>query len=506
MKSTATMGAFVWLLAFGAGTGAATGAETDPADSVKMGFKSSGYVYWENFRLGAADYSAASDKVSTGGTDINRGDWFNSILGGMVLENTMSEHLATRVALEASFSRPFPENNFETSRYTKYNAYVHEAKALYDFRDAFKTQVEVGYFLYDYNPDQQNLGEYLFRSKIYPLDLFTNFELPKDRLLGIRLGSELVPGLHQDLLLTSEYKYYPKSDYTISYVADYKAGKVFDVGAGASCVHCLAVKPSYETPHNDKNMYVTIPAQSFKDSAGVVHTVAGTSGLPDLVKNNPAYSYETDPLTQQRSLYDSMKVDTGYYTFRGVSLMGRFSFDPKPLIGSSSLFGAQDLKIYGETAVLGLKDYPFYYAKLSQRIPWMLGFNLPAFHILDVLSLEMEYCSYPFPEDWQTSLREGLPIPGGQSFSPSSYADPATHSNYVYSPWKWSIYLRKEVARGLYVSAQVARDHLRLADYNGYTYEEILKTGPTPANTLLDALKLKGIGQYWAILRVTASY
>ena len=73
---------------------------------------------------------------------------------------------------------------------------------------------------------------------------------------------------------------------------------------------------------------------------------------------------------------------------------------------------------------------------------------------------------------------------------PGAYADPATCGDFKYSPWKWSVYARKEVARGLYVSAQAARDHLRLADYNGWTYEEILKT----------------TGQWWGILRVTASY
>ncbi|MBW8886972.1 MAG: hypothetical protein JF616_04355 [Fibrobacteres bacterium] len=170
--------------------------------------------------------------------------------------------------------------------------------------------------------------------------------------------------------------------------------------------------------------------------------------------------------------------------------MGRFSLDPKPLFGAPALLGSQDMKFYGEAAVLGLKDYPFYYASLKQRIPWMLGFNFPAFNLLDVASIEVEYCGNPFPNDWQTSLREGLPVPGGQNFSPSSYVNPATHSDYVYSPWKWSFYLKKTVARGLFISSQIAHDHLRLPDDNGFTYEELLKDR----------------SQWWGIIRVTASY
>ncbi len=464
----------------------------EPDSTIVIGFKSSGYVYWENFRLWKSDYSGTSDKVSKSGGDISEGDWFNSVLGGFVLENTMSEHLTTRVALEASFNRPFPETNNEVSRVTRFNTYVHEAKALYSFRDQLKfpTQVEVGYFLYDYNPDQQNLGEYLFRSKIYPLNLFTNFELPQDRLLGIRVGTSWMPNFHQDLLLTSEYKYAPKSDYTLSYVASYSMGKVLTLGAGASCEHCLAVKPSLESPKNENNMYVTVPAQNFKDSAGVTHKVNAADGLPGLVKNDTNYSYQSNPVTLSRDFYPQLQVDTGYYTFQGIALMGRFSFDPKALFGSSRGFGRQDLKLYGETAILGLKDYPFYYSSLKQRIPWMLGFNLPAFNYIDVVSLEVEYCSNPFPNDWQRSLREGLPIPGGLGFIPGTYVDPATHSDYVYSPWKWSVYLRKQVAHGLYISTQIAHDHLRLPNVDGFTYEELLKDR----------------SQWWGILRVTASY
>ena len=49
------------------------------------------------------------------------------------------------------------------------------------------------------------------------------------------------------------------------------------------------------------------------------------------------------------------------YTFAGTKIMARFSFDMKGLIPADSLFGLlgkEDLKLYGEATILGLKNYP----------------------------------------------------------------------------------------------------------------------------------------------------
>src|SRR4051812_3766785 len=46
-------------------------AEAKSGADSKLGFRSGGYVFWENYRLGSADYNGS----------IHKGDWFNSILG-----------------------------------------------------------------------------------------------------------------------------------------------------------------------------------------------------------------------------------------------------------------------------------------------------------------------------------------------------------------------------------------------------------------------------------------
>ncbi len=469
------------------GIGMCWGQEAAQDSTPALGFKSSGYVYYENYRLWKADYSG----------NIYKGDWFNDVLGGFVLENNMSPRLKTRVALEATFNRPFPEQfNQDASLTTSPSAYVQEAKAIYSFGDVQNppVELEVGYFIYDYNRDQHNLGEYLFRSGIYPLILNTSFELPAEKLLGFRLGNKPFEGFHQDLLLTSDYKYFPKSDFSLSYVADYSAGKVLTLGAGISLVNVFPVRPSLEAPHSDNNTYIQIPAQTWTDANGVQHQISAPINIfkTDLntMQNADSISY-VNPTTFSRDIDPQIQHTTTYFTSQGVKLMGRFTLDPKPLMGSPAWLGPDDMKLYSEVAVLGVKDYPFLYGDIWQRIPVMVGFDFPAFHLLDVLGLEVEYCGNQWPNDWQKLLREGLPQPGDQNFSYSNY-DPADYAN---DHWKWSIYLRKELSHGLFVSAQMASDHLRLADQNGWTYESLMKDTGWPFTR-----------EWWGIVRITAKY
>ncbi len=98
--------------------------------------------------------------------------------------------------------------------------------------------------------------------------------------------------------------------------------------------------------------------------------------------------------------------------------MARASFDIKGIFPMDFL-GEEDLKIYGELAILGLKDYPGHYNDFSKRIPMMLGFNLPFFGLLnlflprftklDVLKLELEYQGTDVPKGHiQDRLPPGL--------------------------------------------------------------------------------------------------
>jgi hypothetical protein len=318
--------------------------------------------------------------------------------------------------------------------------------------------VTAGLFPYKYDEQARNLGEYLFRSGTYPAYLINNFDLPFARLTGAKISSDLFGWLHQDLLYSMETTVPPFYNGTISYLADCKVGRFLDIGIGVSFANIVSVDDKSVTPKNvDKNRYVTAEG------------------------------------------------DTGYYTFRGTKLMGKLCFDPKAFL-PLGIFGKEDGKIYLEAAVLGLESYPkndtidplnpgisqgkniWGYDTLANKIPIMIGFNVPTFKALDILAIECEWYGCPYPNSYKNRLGPGAdysyPVP---DFSKRSNVD------YHADNWKWSVYLKRTFFDNHFgVVLQFARDHTRnetLVD-EGNDYEEALSLNK----------------QWWWMMKVVAQF
>jgi hypothetical protein len=296
----------------------------------------------------------------------------------------------------------------------------------------------IGLFPYKYNPDARNLGEYLFRTGAYPGYIITTFDLPLARIAGLRLSSDYVPKLHQDLLITTMRKLRPFYDFTFSYLADYTMGSIFTIGAGASFCNLASVDKSQTTPD-------------------------------DWYKNK----------------YKTSLADSAHYTFQGTKLMARFSLDIKNLLPFRNIFGKEDLRLYGEGAVLGVKNYPasnlfdstnlinpYGYDDIAQKTPVMMGITIPAFKLLDVIAVEAEWYGCRYPDGYLQVLRNGLPIPDAPN-TPGF-----TNADYRKDDWKWSVYAKREVVGGLCCIVQCARDHTRLNTKlaKNIDYEETMVT------------------------------
>ena len=308
---------------------------------------------------------------------------------------------------------------------TYYSFYFDQMDAVYTFGDnaAPPLQLTLGYFPFKYNPDVRDLGEYLYRSGTYPACLYNNFDYAQARLAGLKVSSNLLGVLHQDLLLTMETDNPPFFDLNAGYVASCDVAPFLQLGAGAM-YHSL------------------VPARSDLTS-------------PKDFPNNGYWK-------------NGVVGDTAYYTYAGLKLMGRFSIDPKGLIGDLGILGKEDLKIYGEGAILGVKNYPgdtsrannpYGYDSLLHKIPVMIGFNIPTFKILDVLSAEAEWygCTYPNNNEFKGE-QEPYPDPINPTVGTSKLSD----YNYAVSDnWKWAVYAKKSFNCGAYVVGQVARDHIR---------------------------------------------
>lgn len=228
--------------------------------------------------------------------------------------------------------------------------------------------VTLGIFQYKYNPDVQNLGEYLFRSMCYPNFIIAKLDYPKARLVGMKLSSRLFDGaLTSDLIFSTETDAFPRKDFSLSLVEGFNIGKFASVGAGVQAYHILPVDGSLTTP---------------------VYAAEKST-------NAPGYYYKTAE--------DSASNTKSYYTYSGTKLMARLNLAPLsivppielPVLGT--IFGKNDLKMFIEANMLGLKSYPIYsmtsatdtkwqttdpkfyefYNKPLERIPVCFGVNAP---------------------------------------------------------------------------------------------------------------------------------
>jgi hypothetical protein len=175
---------------------------------------------------------------------------------------------------------------------------------------------------------------------------------------------------------------------------------------------------------------------------------------------------------------DSAAGDTGYYTFSGTKLMARADFDIKGIIPMDFL-GKEDLKIYGELTILGVKNYPGFYTDLKARMPMMFGFNVPTFKLLDLLKLEFEF--------QDTKVANGI---GSVFYSPYCPI-PDSIPGVLRSPWKWSVYANKKIGSHLSIIGQIANDHLMPENYSVHNLFQPLNDVTLRANDWWWVLKMR---------------
>jgi hypothetical protein len=285
-----------------------------------------------------------------------------------------------------------------------------------------------GYFPYSYNPDVKNLGLYLIRGPVYPGILVSGFETKHTRPVANTLGfriNHLTGPFEQDLIFNSETETFPLFDISPIYVATLKIGSALRLGAGANFQHLISVDSRLTSPD-------TLEANGGDDPSDV------------------------NPLNRTNIYVDTVAGDTTFLSFAGTKVMATLSFDPKAWF-ETEVLGPQDLKLYAEVALLGLnttKAYKALYGELKNRMPIMVGFNIPAFKLLDHLSLEVEWYNSRVKDDlarFQAST--------GNFYSPIPVAN-AAKLDLGKDDLKWSLHAERKVGQ-IRVSAQVANDHSR---------------------------------------------
>jgi hypothetical protein len=378
---------------------------------------------------------------------------------GLGLEALYREHFKMAFGLNTKLYFSYPQF-LDHDRYTKnmrQDVFIDDVYAQY-FRGneiAPLVSLQMGYFKFKYDPDIRNLGEYLFRSGTYPAFLDNSFDFPQQRLLGFHGQSNLFSSLKTDLLFVSQ-TVFPAMNWSLAGLAEYDVtGRHFlTIGAGVDFAHLFDVYTHHSFPASGGD-----PTELHSDvNARYIANISATGD-----------------------------TTLEYYTFKGTKVMGRIAFDPKAFISWKG-FGRNDLRLYAEACVIGLKSYPDSgyiqggtytlvapsYDKIPEKTPVVIGFNIPTFKILDVLNCEVEYFGARYYNDASSTINKGSnPLPYNVF---DYFSNPLAPKKNDY---KWSVYVKRTLFDGHFaIIGQVARDHMRLpcAQYDLEYWNDLLVT------------------------------
>ncbi|MBN1308797.1 MAG: hypothetical protein JXA18_12815 [Chitinispirillaceae bacterium] len=383
--------------------------------SVETGEIMKGYSWMYNSSTGEVDHGWVQRAFIGLCADVAVNDRFRILVGAEGMLN-FSFNLGNRLN----------DQYLETQRpLLKFS--IWHGEGVYSFGDLERPllQVEAGFFPYKYNAEARNFGEYLFRTGCYPGIIINRFDRAYADLLGVRVGNTIGGRFNHHLFLTSEITdfLFPPGDFSLSYIADFSLPGILTVGGGTSLYRLLSINKRITTPKDRETAYSITNVRTITDDFG-----------------NPAEI-----------------GDTSYLSFSGIKLMGRLSFDIKgvvPLDFIRKLFGEEDLKLYCETAVLGVKNYSNtidtsknYYDELRKRVPVTVGFNVPAFRCLEVLNIEVEYYDSDYPNGFRRSFKDQFPLPDLEN------------SQAVHEKLKWSVYAKRTIGSHFSLIGQVANDH-----------------------------------------------
>jgi hypothetical protein len=408
----------------------------------------------------------------------------------LIYSGTRHENLHMTIGVGGLFWKPFLEKKDEPqTKKINFGPGIAEASTQYDFTSDLT--FKFGYFGYKYNSDATNLGEYLLRSEAYPTLLSNGtgngwvWLGNEYKNLGAKLTWSLLDGaLTNDFLIFSDFYSNPVFDMSPSYVATFKAGEVLELGAGVNFRHYLPIKPSATTPKADRSVYVEIdkfPAYPALDSTQTAFAGGKLKAMKNQVtqfldaSGAPLVSADKD--AQGKDIYvDNATGDTlrpsveTPLTFKAIELMGRFSLNLGALFGMEESSGP--FKVFAEAALLGVENQPYYFEDRSERIPVMVGADIPTFKLLDLLSVQMEYFKNSWPDNNFNVFHDGLPAPtlpptSTGNLGPGLYQSRKAAGFYKRDDIKWSIMLQRTLVPGWLMMLQVANDHFRGQDQYG---------------------------------------
>lgn len=331
-------------------------------------------------------------------------------------------------------------------------------------------KVTFGQMPYKYNSEAKDFGDYLFRSTPYPNTVLNSpFDLvngAQASILGGVFNLNLAEGKWKnDLLVTSATSSFPLYDFSLAYVTNFRVNPVVKFGAGVNFFRLIPVQPEVTTYKGDaSNAYFTAANGKTYSANSKYYT---GSPADSLIADAGYQAIATKTLPAGAS-------GLNYYSLKGQMLEANFTLDLKPILGER-----MDLELYGEWAMLGVKNYPVFYEKALDRMPMMAGLHIPTGGLLDLLAVEVEYWKNPYLNSSFGMSYGGLGTP---DLNPLSYSDVGVAT--INSPvkdddFKWSVSAAKSLGKTFSVTAKAADDHLQVmqnmqAGFPGKSYGDVM--------------------------------
>ena len=391
-------------------------------------------------------------------------------IGWFVQSATVDERLEVVAGMGAVFLYLYPDEGYAYQHSPISAVALIQASGAYTWGDlkepAFK--LSFGYLPYKYNPDSKNMGEYLFRSTPYP-STTTNgswnlVNSSQAKIWGVILSKNFLGGKWKNDLLVSVSDVYPLYDFSPAYITSLKIGSMLEIGAGVNFYHLIENDSKINTLKTSTNSYFKYQGNDYYAfseyyrQAAVLQT--GADSVATIAKADLVDSLVKDSLDAGRP----PAVPLSHYTVNGPLLTARFSLDFKPILGEKV-----DLKLYGEASILGVKNYPVFYEKTMDRVPLMVGLNIPTFGFLDMFSAELEYWKNPYLNSYfNVSSQQALgAVPDFTHMASTNGSGPGYRGlgvdptkPYTKDDIKWAITAQKSIGKSFSVLAKVARDHL----------------------------------------------
>lgn len=375
-------------------------------------------------------------------------NWVGQSGGLLTLHTAIDEHWDGTLGLGAAVVQLARGSRLQANKwYPFWVSWLDEARI--GFTHPMGTgefKLNLGSFHYGYNPDIKNFGQYLMHGYVYPGTIVTSLTGPlgvNQNLSGIMASFKIGP-ISDDLIANIETEDKPLYDISVADIVTWKLGSLLEVGAGVNFYRVL--------PANDK---ATSPGKDCKEAYLGPYASRGQANACFLL----------DTVSRDAS-GNPTRVDTITGSLAGTKVMGRLRVDPKAAFGyESGVFAKDDFVIYGELALLGLKDYPQFYQKKSRRMPVMFGINFPGFNYFK-WSFEMEYYGSRISQD-NLAAQNGSWIP---------VIDDARIDNKR-DDWKYSFNASTVLAGNLVLLGQIANDDLRLGgNHDDATGKQALRT------------------------------